>query len=149
MQSNQKYDFDRDYLIKARSAGQQCEETPVFPVAGCYLLRWQWVNRSAIKLWLSDVKSLQLASRCSRARAQHSPYRDWAARVRTRRSSTLPRSESGAEEEEECPGPAESPSRTEPLSSSSTTMSARAAILTCLQVNRQPIRERGFYPHGG
>lgn len=145
MQSNQKYEFWSWLFNK----GSQCR-TAARGNTCCYLLRWQWVNRSAIKLWLSDVKSLQLASRCSRARAQHSPYRDWAARVRTRRSSILPRSESGAEEEEECPGPAESPSRTEPLSSSSSsTMSVRAAILTCLQVNRQPIRERGFYPHGG
>ncbi|MEQ2204787.1 hypothetical protein XENOCAPTIV_018517 [Xenoophorus captivus] len=48
--------------------------------------------------------SLQRVSKCSRARAQHSPYRGCAARLCTRLSSILPRSWSGPE-----PGPDISP----------------------------------------
>ncbi len=91
-----------------------------------YLLRWHRVNPSAIRLWLSDVKSLHRVSRCSRARAQHSPYLGWAARLRTRRSSILPRSDSA-------PEPQESPSSTELLSNSPAV--TRAAISSCLQVS--------------
>lgn len=87
------------------------------------------MNPSAMRLWLSDVMSLQRVSRCSRARAQHPPYRGWAARLRTRRSSTRPRSESGSSPEES-PGPGASP---RPSSSNRT---CGAAISTCLQVSQ-------------
>ena len=89
-----------------------------------YLLRWHMVKPNAIRLWLSDVRSLQRVSRCSRARAQHSPYLGWAARLCTRRSSILPRSESGPD-----PDPDPNPE------SRSTSSSTVAAIFTCPQVS--------------